>query len=159
MSSLILQVYSNLQPPQSGGVLNRIGLRLIKGASDKAAIADMEAQKAEKQALLDKKSLTADKKKLLKEQAALQKEFGSLKVKSYNGIWKDAVTTADWPDKSGSIQAKKDYFQGKLNAGGLSDADKATFELFLKNLDEFEAEGKHYYVTDMQGWMRYLPNG
>jgi oligopeptide/dipeptide ABC transporter ATP-binding protein len=30
MSSLILQVYSNLQPPQSGGVLNRIGLRLIK---------------------------------------------------------------------------------------------------------------------------------
>jgi hypothetical protein len=31
MSSLILQVYSNLQPPQSGGVLNRIGLRLIKG--------------------------------------------------------------------------------------------------------------------------------
>jgi integrase len=30
MSSLILQVCSNLQPPQSGGVLNRIGLRLIK---------------------------------------------------------------------------------------------------------------------------------
>ena len=30
MISLILPVYHHLQPPQSGGVLNRIGLRLIK---------------------------------------------------------------------------------------------------------------------------------
>jgi hypothetical protein len=117
----------------------------IKSAGDKKATTDLEAKKAEKQTLLDKKSSVADKKKLVKEQAALQKEFDSITVKTYNGIWKDGVTTADWPDKSESIQAKKDYFQGKLNAGGLSDADKAKFEQFLKDLDEFAVEGKRYY--------------
>jgi hypothetical protein len=117
----------------------------IKSASDKAALADLEAKKAEKQSLLNKKSTTADKKKLIKEQAALQKDFDSITVKTYNGIWKDGFTTADWPDKSESIQAKKDYFQGKLNAGELSDTDKAKFEQFLKDLDEFAVEGKHYY--------------
>jgi hypothetical protein len=105
----------------------------------------MEAKKAEYQQLLDKKSLAADKKKLVKEQAALQKEFDSITVKTYNGIWKNGVTTADWPDKSESIQAKKDYFQNKLNTGGLSEVDKAKFEQFLKDLDEFVVEGKHYY--------------
>jgi hypothetical protein len=117
----------------------------IKGASDKSALTGLEAKKAEYQQLLDKKSLAADKKKLVKEQAALQKEFDSLKVKTYGGIWKDDVTTADWQDKAKSIQAKKDYFQGKLSAGGLSDTDKAKFEQFLKDLDEFTTEGKHYY--------------
>jgi uncharacterized protein with gpF-like domain len=117
----------------------------IKSASDQKTTADLEAKKAEYQQLLDKKSLAADKKKLLKEQAALQKEFDSLNVKTYSGIWKDDITTADWSDKSASIQAKKDYFQDKLNAGGLSDADKAKFEQFLKDIDEFAAEGKHYH--------------
>jgi hypothetical protein len=117
----------------------------IKSAGDQATLADLEAKKAEKQALLDKKLSAADKKKLVKEQAVLQKEFDSITVKTYTGIWKDDVATADWPDKSESIQAKKDYFQGKLNAGGLSDIDKAKFEQFLKDLDEFAVEGKHYY--------------
>jgi hypothetical protein len=117
----------------------------IKGAGDKKAVANLEVKKAEYQELLDKKSAAADKKKLLKEQAALQKEFDSLKNKTYSGIWKDGVTTADWQEKSENIQAKKDYFQGKLNAGGLADVDKAKFEQFLKDLDEFAAEGKHYY--------------
>jgi hypothetical protein len=66
-------------------------------------------------------------------------------VKTYTGIWKDGVATADWSDKFESIQAKKDYFQGKLNAGGLSDADKTKFEQFLKDLDEFAAGGRHYH--------------
>jgi hypothetical protein len=117
----------------------------IKSAGDKAALADLEAKKAEKQALLDKKSVAADKKKLVKEQAALQKELDRITVKTYSGLWKDTVTTADWQDKSGSIQSKKDYFKGKLNGGGLMNADKAKFEQFLKDLDEFAAEGKHYY--------------
>jgi hypothetical protein len=117
----------------------------IKAATDKKIIADLEAKKAGQQALLDKKTLAADKKKLVKEQAALQKELDGLQIKTYSGIWKDAVTTADWHDKSAGIQAKKDYFQGKLNAGGLSDADKAKFEQFLKDLDEFDLQGKHYH--------------
>jgi hypothetical protein len=117
----------------------------LKGAGGKKVAADLEAKKAGDQALLDKKTLAADKKKLLKEQAALQKEFDSLKVKTYSGIWKDDISTIDWPDKSENIQAKKAYFQGKLNAGGLTEADKAKFEQFLKDLDEFAGEGKHYY--------------
>jgi hypothetical protein len=105
----------------------------------------MEAKKAEYRQLLDKKSQATDKKKLVKEQASLQKELDGITVKTYGGIWKDEVTTAGRQDKSGSIQAKKDYFQGKLNAGVLSDTDKAKFEQFLKDFDEFAAEGKHYY--------------
>jgi hypothetical protein len=38
---------------------------------------------------------------------ALQKELDSITVKTYSGIWKDEVTTADWPDKSESIRQKK----------------------------------------------------
>ena len=129
----------------------------IKGASDQKALADLEAKKAGYQQLLDKKAGTAEKKKLLKEQAALQKEFDSLKVKTYSGIWKDEVTTADWPDKAESIQSKKEYFQGKLNAGVLSDADKAKFEQFIKDLDEFDAEGKQYY--DVQNGLKEAQNG
>jgi hypothetical protein len=51
----------------------------IKDASDKTALANLEAKKAEVQALLDKKSSAADKKKLVKEQAVLQKEFDSIR--------------------------------------------------------------------------------
>ncbi|MDR0403374.1 MAG: hypothetical protein LBH35_07290 [Treponema sp.] len=116
----------------------------IKNTKDRKAQAGLEAEKAEYQQLLDKKSAAADKKKLVKEQAALKKELDSITVKTYTGIWKDGVTTADWQEKAESIQAKKDYFQGRLNAGGLSDADKAKFEQFLKDLDEFAVEGKHY---------------
>jgi hypothetical protein len=126
----------------------------IKGSNDKKATADLEAKKAEYQALLAKKSLAADKKKLFKEQAALQKEFDGLKIKTYSGIWKDDVTTADWPDKSESIQAKKNCFQDKLNAGGLSDIDKAKFEQFLKDLDEFAADGKYYH--DIQTGLKQI---
>jgi hypothetical protein len=136
----------------------------IKSATDQKTAADLEAKKAEYQQQLDKKTAAADKKKLLKEQTTLQKEFDSLKVKTYSGIWKDDVTTADWPDKSESIQAKKDYLQGKLNAGGLSDDDKAKFEQFLKDLDEFAAEGKYYYevqtgLTQIQSSLTALKKG
>jgi hypothetical protein len=117
----------------------------IKSASDKKAIADLEAKKADAQKVLDKKLLAEKKKTLLKQQAAFQKELDGLKVKTYSGIWKDDITTADWQDKADSIQTKKDYFQGKLKAGGLADIDKAKFEQFIKDLDEFAAEGKHYY--------------
>ncbi|MDR0554821.1 MAG: hypothetical protein LBG76_08505, partial [Treponema sp.] len=120
--------------------------------------------KAEYQALFDKKTLAAEKKKLVKEQAALQKQFDSLTVKTYSGIWKDDVTTADWPDKAGSIQAKKDYFQGKLNAGGLTAGDIAKYEQFIKDLDEFAAEGQRYHeiqaaLEKVQGQLTALKKG
>jgi uncharacterized protein with gpF-like domain len=117
----------------------------IKNTKDRKAQADLEAKKAEHRQLLDKKSAAADKKKLVREQGALQKELDGITVKTYGGIWKDEVTTADWLEKSESIEAKKDYFISKLNTGGLLDADKTKFEQFLKDLDEFDAGGKHYY--------------
>jgi hypothetical protein len=117
----------------------------IKSTTNKKTAADLEAKKAEYQQLLDKKSAAAEKKTLLKEQVLLQKEFDDLNVKTYSGIWKDDVTTADWFDKSESIQAKKDYFQSKLNAGVLDAGEKVKIEQFIKDLDEFAIEGKHYY--------------
>jgi hypothetical protein len=115
----------------------------MKGAG-KEQTAELEAKKAETQKLLDKKTLSADKKKLVKENAALQKKIAGINVKTYSGIWKDEVTTADWEAKAASIQTKKDYFQNKLESGGLSDADKIKFTQFLKDLDEFDTEGKVY---------------
>jgi uncharacterized protein with gpF-like domain len=117
----------------------------IKSATDKKALADMEAKKAEYQQLLDKKSATTEKKKLLKEQAALQKEFDGLNVKTYSGIWKEDVTTADWLDKSGSIQAKKDYYLDQIKNYGLPDDVVKIYEEKLALLEEFAAESKHYY--------------
>jgi hypothetical protein len=116
----------------------------IKGASDKQALAALEAKKAEYQGILDKRLLAAEKKKLAKEKIALQQELESLKVKTYSGIWQDDVSTTDWLDKSNAIQDKKDYFQSKLDAGGLDAADIEKFKGFLKDLDEFAAEGRHY---------------
>lgn len=118
---------------------------LIKAAGDKKAIAELEAKKAELQALLDKKKTQAAKKKLTKEQLQLTKQLEALPVKTYSGIWQDDVTTADWKAKSGGIQAKKAYFQDKLAGGGLTAAEAAKFEGYIKSLDEFAAEGQQYH--------------
>ena len=118
---------------------------LIKAAGDKQAVAELEAKKAECQAQLDKKKALAAKKKLTKEQLALTKQLEAVPVKTYSGIWQDDVTTADWKAKSGGIQAKKDYYLGKLAGGGLTAAETAKFEGYIKSLDEFAAEGQHYH--------------
>jgi hypothetical protein len=94
---------------------------------------------------LTKKYPPPKKKTLVKQQAALQKELDALQVKTYSGIWKGEITTADWAEKSGSIEAKKEYFKYKLSEGVISDADKIKFEQFIKDLDEFDAEGRAYY--------------
>lgn len=60
---------------------------------------------------------------------------------------KDNVTTADYAQKAQSITAKKEYFKSKLSAGDLSDADKAKFTQYLKDLDEFELNGKCYQLA------------
>jgi hypothetical protein len=39
--------------------------------------------------------------------------------------------------------------KGKLAAGGLSDAEKAKFEQFLKAIDAFDVQGKHYYEVQV----------
>jgi hypothetical protein len=102
----------------------------IKGAGKEQAAA-LEAKKAEAQKLLDEKISAAGKKTLVKQQAARQKELDGIQVKTYSGIWKGEITTADWAEKSGSIEAKKEYFKYKLSEGVISDADKIKFEQFI----------------------------
>lgn len=118
---------------------------LIKAGGDKKAVAELEAKKAECQALLDKKKTLATKKKLTKEQLTLTKQLEAIPVKTYSGLWQHDVTTADWKAKSGSIQAKKEYFAAKLAGGGLTAAEVAQCEAYIKNLDEFAVEGQRYH--------------
>lgn len=61
-------------------------------------------------------------------------------TKTYSGIWKDDVTTADYDNKMSSIQAKRDYFEAKLAA----EPDNPKWQQKLNELTEFESEGKKY---------------
>jgi SPP1 gp7 family putative phage head morphogenesis protein len=117
----------------------------IKAESDSQALAALEAQKARLQEILDKRRQTAEKKKLVREQKRLEAELAGLEVKTYSGIWQQDITTADWLAKSASIQAKKDYFQDKLQDSGLPEAELQKFTQLLQELDEFAVEGKRYH--------------
>jgi hypothetical protein len=126
-------------------------MQVISGTgtpADTKLYADLKAKKEAIEAEIEKKKTAAQKNLLTKKVKKLEKEIQGIQVKTYSGIWKDDVTTADYADKAAGIQAKKEWFLDKLKSGGLSDADKAKFKLFLKDLDEFEAEGKRY--TDIQ---------
>lgn len=105
-------------------------------------IEQLTANKTDWQELLDKKLTVEKTKTLTKQQKALQAEFDALENKTYSGIWKDDVTTADWSAKQGSIQAKKDYFTQQL-ANAPDDADK--WNQLLADLDDFDTQGKHYH--------------
>jgi uncharacterized protein with gpF-like domain len=116
--------------------------------ADKQLYEDLKARKEAIQAEIEKKKTAAQKNLLTKKVKKLENEIQGIQVKTYSGIWKDDVTTADYTDKAAGLQAKKDYFLDKLNNGTLSDSDKTKFRLFLKDLDEFEVEGKRY--SDIQ---------
>lgn len=117
----------------------------IKAAKNKAEKEALVAKKAEQQALLEKKAATALKNKLNAEKKKLQEKLDGFPIKTYSGIWQSDVTTADWPSKAASIQAKKDYFLSKLAHGGVSAEDVAKFQKLLKDLDEFSEKGQEYY--------------
>jgi uncharacterized protein with gpF-like domain len=94
------------------------------------ALAELEAKKAEAQKLLDKKSLAEQKKILTKQQVVLQKQFDSLPVKTYGGIWQGEVTTTDWFAKSESVELKKNYYQYKLKQGASQPPIKPNMKAF-----------------------------
>lgn len=85
--------------------------------------------------------------------AEVQKSYVKNKVsetKKYEGIWKEPVTLADYPDKKASIAAKRDYYDQEIQkyedaqANGASWAtDEKIKELKkkLKQLNEFELNG------------------
>jgi uncharacterized protein with gpF-like domain len=120
--------------------------------ADKKLFDDLKAKKEALEAEIEKKKVMAQKNLLSKKVKKLEKEMQGIQVKTYSGIWKDDITTADYADKADGIQAKKDYFMSKLASGSLSDTDAAKFKLFLKDLDEFEAEGKRY--ADIQAALK-----
>lgn len=100
--------------------------------------------KNEWQTKLDKKLVTKEKKKLVKEQVQLQQQIDNIEIKTYSGIWKDDITTADYAAKQYSIAAKKAYYENKLLTTTDPDAIKK-YQQYLKQLDEFESEGKKLY--------------
>lgn len=120
------------------------------------------AQKAEWQEKLNEKLKAEQKKALAKKQleleaqkAVIQQQLDDFEVKTYSGIWKDDVTTADFSKLN--IQGKKDYFQQQINYGGLDPAKQAQFEEYLKQLEELETEGKSY--ADIQAEMQKIEQG
>ena len=126
------------------------------GTSDdkdiKAQIDAITQQKNEWQTKLDDKIAKEQKKELnkqiidlKKEQAEIQKKIDEAEVKTYSGIWKDPVTTKDYP--SLNIAGKKSYYESKLSSGSLTEEKKKEFEQYLKQLEELEKEGAAYAVT------------
>lgn len=118
----------------------------------------LETQKAEWQAKLDEKLKAEQKKALLKQQkeletqkAAIQQQLDDFEVKTYSGIWKDDVTTADWG--SLNIEGKKKYYEGKF----ITETDPdlmQKYQSLYKQLEELDAEGQSY--ADIQKQLKKI---
>ena len=117
------------------------GDELTKLKDFQSQIEQVQQQKAEWQAKLDEKLMAEQKKALTKQQTALQEQLDNFQIKTYSGIWKDDVTTADWA--SLNIAGKKQYYESQIfsgNAGG----KVQEFSDYIKQLEELDAEGKAY---------------
>jgi len=74
--------------------------------------------------------------------------------KAFSGIWKDDVTYADWEDKKDAIQAKREYFQKKIQnqqklvdygvASSFDQKQLKKFKELLNDLEEFEKNGPEF---------------
>ena len=127
-------------------------LPTLSGDEADKAQAELEAltqQKEEWENKLNDKLIKEQKKTLNKQisgleaqQNEMQKELDELEVKTYSGIWKNDVTTADYA--SLNIQGKKAYYEQQLASGSLTAEKKAEFEGYLKQLEELEKEGATY---------------
>lgn len=105
-------------------------------------MSDIELQKTDWQEKLDKKLVAKEKKKLIKEEKTLQDELSNVEVKTYGGIWKDDVTTADWSKLN--ISGKKKYYEGKFIIETDPDLVKK-YQEFYKQLEELDIEGEKYH--------------
>lgn len=117
-----------------------------------------EAQKAEWQEKLNEKLKSEQKKSLAKKQveleaqkAAIQQQLDDFEVKTYSGIWKDDVTTADWSHLN--IEGKKKYYEGKFITETDPDLMQKYQDLY-KQLEELDTEGKSY--ADIQKEMKQI---
>jgi len=104
--------------------------------------AEWEKKLSDKLKKEQKKLLSKQLTELEKELVDAQAELDKLEVKTYSGIWKNDVTTADY--SSLNIAGKKAYYQQQLASGSLTAEKKAEFEGYLKQLEELEKEGAAY---------------
>ena len=104
-------------------------------------IEELQAQKAEWEAKLQEKLIAEEKKELIKKQVDLEKQIAAKQIKTYSGIWKDDVTTADWEHLN--IEGKKKYYEGKFLVETDPDLMKKYQDLY-NQLVELDTEGKEY---------------
>lgn len=132
------------------------GRKLTTVKSKEANVAQYEQQE---QALLDEKAnLEQEKEKYIKRQQNLESY-------EYDALWLDNVTPADYELKKDDISARRNYFNktlehlrvsGNMTGGGppfpieQQEKLKSTFEKHLKQLDDFEAQGKAYLKLSKQ---------
>lgn len=108
---------------------------------------ELQSQMADWKENLNKKTVAAETKKLKKEAILLQDELDSFDIKTYSGIWKDDVTTADWSKLN--IEGKKKYYEGKFITETNPDKMKEFQDLY-KQLQELDDEGKKYFDIQMK---------
>lgn len=118
----------------------------------------IEAQKAEWEEKLNEKLIAEQKKAFTKQQieleaqkAVIQQQLDDFEIKTYSGIWKDDVTTADFSKLN--IEGKKKYYEGKF----ISETDPDLMQKYqdlYKQLQELEVEGKSY--ADIQAEMKKI---
>lgn len=153
-------LYNEFEFASGGFTYKEIKEKYPKGLSDfakgkkldtlngiQSKIENVEAQKSEWQTKLDKKLIAEKKKTLTKEQIKLQEQLQNYQVKTYSGIWKNDVTTADW--KNLNIQGKKDYYENQIFSGKAGDKLQQ-FNEYLKQLEELDIEGKAYHDIKSQ---------
>lgn len=111
-------------------------------------ILPLKEQKAEWEAKLQEKLIAEQKKALAKQQieletqkAAIQQQLDDFEIKTYSGIWKDDVTTADFANLN--IEGKKKYYEGKFITETDPDLMQKYQDLY-KQVQELEVEGKAY---------------
>ena len=121
-------------------------------------VKDIEAQKAEWEEKLNEKLIAEQKKAFTKQQIELeaqkgiiQQQLDDFEIKTYSGIWKDDVTTADFSKLN--IEGKKKYYEGKFITETDPDLMQKYQDLY-KQLQELEVEGKSY--ADIQAEMKKI---
>jgi len=132
---------------------------LAKLKNFQSQVEEIQQQKAGWQTKLDEKLIVEQKKALAKQQTALQEQLVNFQIKTYSGIWKDNVTTADYAAKMGGIEGKKKYYEGKF----ITETDPVLMQKYqelYKQLSEFETEGKSYYdiQTELKKVQKDLSN-
>jgi hypothetical protein len=102
----------------------------------------LQAQIDDWEEKLDKKIVAAEMKKLKKEKILLQDELDNFDIKTYSGIWKSDVTTADWGKLN--IDGKKKYYEGKFLTE--TDIDKMKlYKDYYNQLIELDDQGQKYF--------------